>query len=159
VLRNLKDLPGEHWTIPNVCGWWSVREIIAHLASHELLFVDILQSLLGDVPTPTLDKFKRSHAKFNDDEVVLRDGMTPAQVLAEYKEHNARSLALIDQIPVDVRRKAGALPWYGEAYDLEDYITYGMYGHKREHMAQVNVFKDVLKGVVPDVPAVRALRS
>jgi hypothetical protein len=159
VLRNLNGLADEHWTSPNVCGWWSVREIIAHLASHELLFVDILQTFLGDEPTPTLDKFKRSHPRFNDDEVALREGKTPADVLAEYKAHHARSLELIVQIPVEVRRQAGTLPWYGEAYDLEDYIAYGMYGHKREHMAQVNVFKDVLKGVTPDVSGFRGAPS
>ena len=33
VLRALKDLPPDDWQTPGVCGRWSVREIIAHLAS------------------------------------------------------------------------------------------------------------------------------
>ena len=43
------------------------------------------------------------------------------------------------------RREPGTLPWYGPEYDLEDFIAYTFYGHKREHMAQVNVFLDTLK--------------
>jgi hypothetical protein len=30
-------------------------------------------------------------------------------------------------------------------YSLDDYIVYSSYGHKREHGAQINVFKDTLK--------------
>ncbi len=29
----VRDLPEADWQTPNVCGYWSVREIIAHLAS------------------------------------------------------------------------------------------------------------------------------
>jgi hypothetical protein len=39
----------------------------------------------------------------------------------------------------------GLLPWYSAEYDLEDYITYAFYGHKREHCAQIAVYRDTLK--------------
>jgi hypothetical protein len=52
---------------------------------------------------------------------------------------------LIRQIPLETRRKSGLLPWYGAEYDLEDYITYAFYGHKREHCAQIAVYRDTLK--------------
>jgi hypothetical protein len=45
---------------------------------------------------------------------------------------------------LDRRRQNGALPWYGAEYDLEDFIAYSFYGHKREHTAQINVFRDAL---------------
>ena len=35
VLRAVSDLPAADWDTAGVCGWWSVREIVAHLASFE----------------------------------------------------------------------------------------------------------------------------
>jgi hypothetical protein len=51
-------------------------------------------------------------------------------------------MALIEQIPVESRRRPGILPWYGADYDLEDVIAYMYYGHKREHAAQIAAAKD-----------------
>ena len=42
------------------------------------------------------------------------------------------------------RRQAGLIDWYGAEYDLEDFLIYSYYGHKREHSAQIEVFKDLL---------------
>ena len=33
------------------------------------------------------------------------------------------------------------LAWYGDAYDLDDFIAYMYYGHKREHAAQIKLFR------------------
>jgi hypothetical protein len=52
----------------------------------------------------------------------------------------------IQLIPQETMREAGTIPWYGDKFDLEDYVIYVGYGHKREHAAQFNVYKDSLKG-------------
>jgi len=65
-------------------------------------------------------------------------------VLAEYRDTHAEAARLMQQVPFEMRRLKGSLPWYGEEYDLEDFIVYTFYGHKREHCAQINVFKDLL---------------
>lgn len=145
VLRSVAGLPEEDWYTAGVTGVWSVKEVIAHLASHELVFVDILNSFLNDRPTPTLDKFRGGPAQFNDDEVALRKDKSAAETLAEYSDAHSKTLELIEQIPFEIRRQNGTLPWYGEEYDLEDYVTYGVYGHKREHSAQIGVFRDKVK--------------
>ncbi len=41
-------------------------------------------------------------------------------------------------------KNSGPLPWYGPEYDLDDFIAYTFYGHKREHSAQIAAFADVL---------------
>ena len=56
-----------------------------------------------------------------------------------------QSMRRASAYPRTRRREAGTLLWYGAEYDLEDYIAYTFYGHKREHMAQVNVFLDTVK--------------
>lgn len=145
VASTVERLPDDEWETPDVCGWWSSKNIIAHLASFEQVLVEILTSFLEDVPTPTLEKFGQSPQEFNDVSVAERQYLTPAETWAEYEETQARTMELVAEIPVDVRRQKGQLPWYGLEYDLEDFVVYSFYGHKREHMAQINVFLDLLK--------------
>ena len=129
-----------------MCGWWSTKQIIAHLASFEHWLVDILNEQLGEAPGPTLKRMRElGGGGFNDIEVAERDGWTPQAVLDDYTGTAAENQALIARIPVADRRRAGSLTWYGAEYDLEDFIVYSFYGHKREHTSQVNVFLDRLR--------------
>lgn len=145
VVSTVEALPENEWETPNVCGWWSSKNIIAHLASFEVVLVEVLGSLIEDAPTPTLMKFGESPQGFNDVSVAERQYLTPAETWAEYEGTQGRTMELMAKIPVEVRRQKGRLPWYGPEYDLEDFIVYSFYGHKREHMAQINVFLDLLK--------------
>lgn len=138
-------LAEKEWYAPGVTGVWSVREIIAHLASFEHLLVDALQSMLGNEPTPTLDRFLRlGHANFNDEEVARREDHFVSEVWAEYTNTHLRTLKLLTQIPPETFRRKGIMPWYGNEYDLEDLLVYQYYAHKREHSAEINVFRDKL---------------
>ncbi len=145
VQRALENVPAGQWDTPNVCGWWSVREIMAHLASFERLLEDVLTTVLGGAPGPTMLRMSDPDVDFNEVEVASRNAHSRQQVMAEYNETHMRTAALIARVPLETRRQIGVLPWYGPEYDLEDYITYSNYGHKREHMSQVNVFLDTLK--------------
>lgn len=130
-----------------VCGVWSVKDIMAHLASYEKLLVDILNSLIDDVHTPTLQRMlEYGPYGFNDVEVGEREGLSLDDVLAEYHDTQAQTLLLIPQIPLVTQRQKGVLAWYGADYDLEDFLVYTYYGHKREHTAQMAVFRDSLAG-------------
>ncbi|MGH2593627.1 MAG: DinB family protein [Anaerolineae bacterium] len=143
VLKTLDGIPESKWEAEGVCGWWSVKNIIAHLASYERVLIDILNSTLGGGPTPYLDKYRGDD--FNDNEVALRKDKTPAETLAEFNEAHARVMSLIAQISAKKAREPGTQPWYGMEYSLDDIIAYMYYGHKREHSAQIAVFKDTLK--------------
>jgi len=143
ALGTLEGLPESEWEKAGVCGWWSVKNIIAHLTSFELVLVDILKTFLGENVAPTLQLY--SDPAFNDKQVDLRKDRSPTETLAEFNQAHAEVMSLIVQVPLEQRRRVGAIPWYGEEYDLEDLIAYMYYGHKREHSAQINVFKDTLK--------------
>ena len=146
VLHTLEGVDEQHWNTPNVCGWWSTKDIIAHLASFEHMLVEIVSGLLGDNgPTPYLALMVEDPERFNEVHVGARRQLTPAEALAEYVETQTTTMALAGQIPAEMFRQTGALPWYGAEYDLDDFICYTYYGHKREHTAQINVFKDTLR--------------
>ena len=144
VLGSVEHLPEANWMESGVCGVWSLRDILAHLASYELVLADILATFAGESATPNLDEFFASGSDFNDAQVELRQAQTGAQSLAEYTQAYARVSDLASQIPDEKWRQIGAIPWYGPEYSLDDLIAYQYYGHKREHCAQIAVYTDVL---------------
>ena len=146
VLKHLEGLSEEEWAIPGVCGVWSVKEILAHLASFELMLVDLLDEISGSGnSTPTLDQFRSMNGDaFNAAQVGQRKRRSVAEIREEYQWGQAQVMNRLDRIPSEKLRQAGMIPWYGMEYDLEDFIAYSFYGHKREHAAQINVFRDQL---------------
>ncbi len=144
VLQTIDGLAESEWAAGGVCGVWSVKDIIAHLASYEQMLVEVLTSFLGGGPTPYLDQFQDPNGKFNDSQVAMRKDATIAETLAELNTAHAHVMALVEQIPTEMLRQAGTLPWYGMEYALNDFIVYSYYGHKREHSAQIAVFRDRL---------------
>ena len=146
LLDSLRNIPLDAWETEGVCGVWSVKDIMAHLISYENMLTDILSGFLGSTQMTALQSmFDQGPQKFNDSEVAARRGNSPADVLAEYKAAQACNMELAAQVSPEVYRQVGSLPWYGSEYALDDYIVYSFYGHKREHGAQINIYKDALK--------------
>ena len=145
VLQIIEGLPETEWDRPGVCGLWSVKDVIAHLASFDQLLVEVLNAMLDDHPTPTLDKFRQDYVRFNDAEVIKRRDKTVREVCAEYEAAQAQTVALMNQIPAETRHQNGTLAWYGPEYNLDDFIIYTVYGHKREHCAHIAEFRHRLK--------------
>lgn len=145
VVRTLDGLVDPDWLVPGACGVWSVKDIIAHLASYEVVLGEVLESLISGVPTPTLDRLVTDNEHFNTVEVSARRSLSVQDAWADYESGFRQAIGLLAEVPVVLRRRNGALPWYGMEYDLEDYLVYTFYGHKREHTAQIAFYRDVLK--------------
>jgi hypothetical protein len=144
VLEAVDGLPAEQWETPGLGGHWSVKDLIAHLASFEWLLVELLRDLVEDgATTPMLDRFHEDPASFNEVEAKKRRDDTVDQVLAEYNNAHEEAMALAGRVPAGAWTQKGILPWYGDAYDLDDFIVYTFYGHKREHCAQIATFRDL----------------
>jgi hypothetical protein len=141
----LARVPVAGWNTGGVCGVWSVRQIIAHLASYEELLVEILGGFLGSKESSRLERFLQLGPPFNDITVAERDNLSPEDTLGEYGRHHAEVMRLIPQLPGELLRQPGTLPWYGAEYALDDYLVYQFYGHKREHSAQIAVYADVVE--------------
>jgi uncharacterized damage-inducible protein DinB len=145
VLKAIEDLPESEWNTAGVCGVWSVKDIIAHLASYELLLVEILNTYVGSGPTPCLDMMHEDSLRFNDIQVEMRKDKGRAEVLREYSETHELVLSLFGQIPGDLRRHPERTsPWRGMDYNLEEIVIYTNYAHKCEHCSQIGVFRDQL---------------
>ncbi len=141
----IDGLPDADWETGGVCGAWSVKNVIAHLAADEHLLDEVLCGFLEGGSTPYMEAAGKGRGLFNDAQVEARKMLTPAETLAEYTDTHAKVMSRIQRIPVETLRQVGTLPWYGAEYALDDFIVYGFYGHKREHSAQIGVFRDQLK--------------
>lgn len=143
VLQTVNDLSDDEWSMVGACGHWSIKDIVAHLAAYEQLLVEVLQSLDDpDATTPTLSYMIDDPVAFNDAEVTARHEQTAPATLDEYKAAYEQVMAALEQLSEATLRTNGLLAWYGEAYDLEDFLIYTFYGHKREHCAQIATLLD-----------------
>jgi DinB family protein len=139
VLGALDRLPAAAWTsAPD--DDWTPKELLAHLAAYEQLLGDVFASVLDEGPTPTLDAFIVAGDAFNERQVAERQSQDAAALRAEFDAAHQRAADLLSRIPLERRREAGILPWYGADYDLEDVIVYIGYGHKTEHAAELAAF-------------------
>ena len=142
LMKSVAGMEDEAWEVNGVCGWWSVRDIFAHLASYEHVLVDLLEAQLGDTATPRLDEFVLLGDDFNDVLVSRSVGVSAADILLDYTGAHVEVMRLAAQVPPERARLNGTLPWYGKQYALDDFIVYSFYGHKREHAAQIDKFRD-----------------
>jgi hypothetical protein len=145
VERTLGAFPVGEVYQPGACGVWSVKDLVAHLGSFEQMLVELLDSLHQPGETPTLDEYRRERLSFNDHQVALRKSKTYAEVLEEYNQAYQQVLSLARRLEPALWQQTGLLDWYGAEYDLEDFIVYTFYGHKREHCGQIQVFSDRFK--------------
>lgn len=143
LMKNLEAFPRDEFLTPGACGKWSVKDILAHLASYEQVLAEATMELQGDQATPTLDSF-RTAERFNDREVEDRREQSFEATLEEYVGSFEHAVASVADLPEERLTETGALAWYGDEYDLEDFLIYSFYGHKREHSAQIAAFRDQL---------------
>ncbi len=130
--------------IPNVCGLWSVKDILIHLTSFEQVLGDLLLSLQGKATDTERLRAFIYDADFNY--VTVRDNQYKSYnaILEDYVQAHQRASEILIEFPDELRRMKGILAWYGADYDLDDFIAYTYYGHKVEHSAQIATYRDSL---------------
>lgn len=141
TLAVFEGLNGDEWNRPGVTSGWSPKDVLAHLTSFELVLEDVMKSVLGRGPTPALEAFTRHHGSFNEAQVAARRGRPPDAILEEYVAAHERVMALAGELGPKRLRETGTIPWYGADYALDDFVVYANYAHKREHCAQLKLFR------------------
>jgi hypothetical protein len=143
--KHVDGLSEEQCLVNGVCGVWSVKDILSHLGSYEFILTEVLASCLGPILTPTLNLLTSMDGdSFNDLQVDLRKDKSVTAVIDEYDEAYHKVITLLPRIDERTLSQPGTLPWYGNEYSLDDFIVYQYYGHKREHCAQIAVYRDTL---------------
>lgn len=141
VIQTVNDLPELEWDIPTVTDGWSVKDVIAHLASFEHILVDVCKTFLEESPdTPYLSQYIKQHDDFNNIQVGERSNHTAQQVLDEYEEAQVDATGLLARIPVETIEEKGTLPWYGKDRSLHDLIT-RLTSHVAHHCDSITAFR------------------
>ena len=141
VIQVVDDLNELQWDVPGVCGEWSVKDIIAHLASYEHVILDVLNTFSGKEPSPYVMRFISQTQQFDDAEVEERKYATAQQVIDEYQDMQVQTTSLLKQIAPETVQRSGAMPWYQKDLSLADFINH-MYEHICEHCGQIAHFRD-----------------
>ena len=108
VLGAVDGFPDVHWETPGVCGVWSAKDVIAHLASYELATAEAFAGIQGEEPSETLGLLLSRGEAFNDSQVEQRRGQTANETLAEHTQAHDRAAEMLARIPLEQRRR-GAL--------------------------------------------------
>jgi uncharacterized protein (TIGR03083 family) len=145
VAKALDGLADADWATGGVCGVWSVKDVVAHLAAYEHVMAEGLGLFGGAAATPHLDEYRSQWPTYNDDKVAERHGLRPTELWAEYADAHARVAAALERIPTEKLREVGTIPWYGPQESLDDLVARLGFGHKREHAAQIKVYRDRIK--------------
>jgi hypothetical protein len=130
---------------PGACGLWTVKDIVAHLASYEQVLIGILDEVAGKGPNADLNRFRDAGVVFNDGEVAARIDQGFDDVLGELNRAHEQVLKQLASMEPAQLSRPGTVPWYGDAYALDDLLVYMYYGHKREHAAQVAAFSQLAR--------------
>lgn len=145
VIKAADGLPHADWEAGGVCGAWSVKEVIAHLAGYEHVLAEGLGLFSSEAVTPHLDEYRSQWPTYNDDKVAERRDRRPAEVWAEYRDAHAHAVAALDAISAAKLREVGTVPWYDPQGSIDDFVVRLGFGHKREHAAQIAVYRDLIK--------------
>lgn len=134
-------LTAAEWELPDVCGIWSTKQVVAHLTGWAGYFEEFLAPHAGVArPTPHIDDYRAlGEDGFNARHGTAAAGLAVDQVCSAYDAVWSRIFALAQQVPPTRWIDAGTLPWDPEG-SLDDFAVYGYYGHHYEHAAQIEEF-------------------
>ena len=141
VIQAIDGLTETAWDIPGACGEWSVKDIIAHLASYEHVIADVLNTFLDSEPTPYVLRWIKQPTEFNKTEVEARRYQTAQHVEDEYQDMQVQATSLLQQIPEETIQQRGTMPWYKPDDCLADFIDM-VYKHTQEHCEQIKSFRE-----------------
>ena len=111
-LGSLEGLDVAHWESPNVCGVWSVKNIISHMAATEWLFADVFGMFTGATERPMFERYSATYATWNDETVAERSQNARHDRRLPCRRRRRRNGALVRTIPDEIhaRQSAGGGP-------------------------------------------------
>lgn len=122
--NTIAALPKEDMTRSGVVGEWSVKDILAHLAAWEQLFLSWYESgLHGRIPdeSPVGMSIRKMDAL--NQQIYNQYRLSPLEdVLAEFQHSFQQVLATVMEIPEDEMFALGRYAWTGKLA-LADYIA------------------------------------
>jgi hypothetical protein len=137
VLSAVEGLSAADADVPGACGRWSIREIVAHLASYEALTVEVLAHLDSDATGRLVTGWLDDRAAFNHFQLNRLGAHSLDRLLASYRAHHEVVLNDYLRIPDARLRRTRGLAWYGAHRPVYAFLIDIAYKHKRAHALQI----------------------
>jgi uncharacterized protein (TIGR03083 family) len=120
-------------TVP-ICGTWTARDVLAHVAASDLAILDALrQTHAGEQVKWAWDGSDID--SWNEDEVALRRNWSIARILAELADTHARLLVELDSWSAD------AGPFGPDSWDEQKSPMGWLPSHDREHAVPLHALR------------------
>jgi len=122
--KNLAGISSANKVLPGVCGEWSIKDILAHLAAWEQLFLGWYQAgLRGETPQiPAPGITEKNFHQLNQQIFEKNRILSLEDVEAEFTASYQQILALVQKLPEDDIFLPGRYAWTGK-HRLADYIA------------------------------------
>lgn len=146
VLDAIRGLSQADWDKSITRDAWTIKDVIAHLASHEHIMIDVLKASFFGGSVPSWSRWMQSASKFDREEVARRRSSSVTAVLDEYTEAHLETINLLIRVPTAAQEWVGLLPWYGVEYAVADFpfVVGSFYGHKLAHSAQITAARNLI---------------
>ncbi|MBK8023821.1 MAG: DinB family protein [Chloroflexi bacterium] len=141
LLDSIKGIGEEESAQAGACELWSIKEVMAHIASSEAVLVDILVRLDDATPTSDFDRWVADPDGFDVAAIARRQDLPLSRIVDEYQAYYETAIDLLLHLPDDKLRQQVPVPWGAGLRDAEDLIVGAFYGHKREHAAQIRAYR------------------
>lgn len=142
-----RALPAEAWSrqVYDAGPEWTVREVLCHFVSAELSLVELFKRIVatGEGVPPDFDI-----DRWNNSKVSKMQAMTPLQLIPEFGEVRARTIAWAGTLSEADLDKVGRHPYLGE--DRIENMLKLLYRHNMLHQRDV---KKVLQTGQPIPPS------
>ena len=137
--KTLATLSAAEMVLAGVVGTWSVKDVLAHLAAWERLFLDWYQAGLQSSAPATLPvgMGKRAIDALNQEIYTQNQGRSLEEILAEFQASYRQILAVIEAIPEGDMFSRERFNWTGRLV-LADYIAGNTCSHYAWAMSQIS---------------------
>lgn len=133
-LALLPLMPPDEWITRPVCGVWTMKDLLGHLADWEKVAVDGMRQLAAG-QTPEFDVTIADFDAFNNPNAAARKGQPWEEVWADFQTTRDALLELLAQATAADLARSFAAPWGG---DIRGYQWLHIWpGHDMEHAVDV----------------------
>lgn len=112
---------------------WSVHDTLAHLATNQVLMVDLLADIVAGTRGALADTF--DNQQFNDEQVAHGREQNLDAVRADLDAGYARLVAVLESVTLETVNRRGVHPAVGES-NVKEFLL-GMYAHHEMHTRDV----------------------
>ncbi len=128
----IQDLDDKDYLSPNVCGKWSLKDILAHLHEwHKLALGWYKTGLRNEIPEMPVRGYKWNQIRELNNEFYLRNkDKSLASVKAKFRKTHNEIMTLIKTLSEEQLLKPGYFSWTTK-YPLTTYLHPNTSGHYR----------------------------